>query len=154
LAALNTLLLIVIVPTLIIVMISAISWIVTRSRLRWRVALDAIAFLPHPVPNLLFALAIAYFALLVSNVIPLYRTIFVLMTVYVICWINFGTQILNNSMIQVHRELKETTQVNDVSTFRILCKVIVPLIHPGLVYAWIWTSLSTYQKLTITMFLA
>jgi len=153
-AALNTLLLMVVVPTLIVVMSSAISWIVTRSRLRWRVALDAIAFLPHPVPNLLFALAIAYFALLVSNVVPLYGTIFVLMAVYVICWISFGTRILNNSMIQVHRELEEAAQVGGVSTFRILYKVIVPLIRPGLVYAWIWTSLSAYRELTMAVFLA
>jgi iron(III) transport system permease protein len=150
----NTLLLMVIVPTLIVVMSSAISWIVTRSRLRWRVALDAIAFLPHPVPNLLFALAIAYFALLVSNVVPLYGTIFVLMAVYVICWISFGTRVLNNSMIQVHRELEEAAQVGGVSTFRILYKVIVPLIRPGLVYAWIWTSLSAYRELTMAVFLA
>lgn len=153
-AALNTLLLMVLVPTLIVIFCAAISWIVTRSRMRWRVALDAIAFLPHPVPNLLFALAIAYLALLVSNVIPIYGTIFVLMAVYVICWISFGTRVLNNSMIQVHRELEEAAQVGGVSTFRILAKVILPLIKPGLVYTWIWTSLSAYRELTMAVFLA
>ncbi|HET8563609.1 MAG TPA: ABC transporter permease subunit, partial [Candidatus Binatia bacterium] len=153
-AAWNTLLLMVLVPTLIVVISSAISWIVTRSRMKGRVVLDAIAFLPHPVPNLLFALSIAYFALLVSDVIPFYGTIFVLMAVYVICWISFGTRILNNSMIQVHRELEEAAQVGGVSTFRILWKVILPLVRPGLVYAWIWTSLSAYRELTMAVFLA
>jgi iron(III) transport system permease protein len=153
-AALNTVLLMVIVPTMILIVCSAISWIVTRSRLRWRVVLDAIAFLPHPVPNLLFALAIAYLALLISNVIPLYGTLFVLMLVYVVCWISFGTRVLNNSMIQVHRELEEAAQVGGVSTFRILTKVIVPLIKPGLIYTWIWTSLSAYRELTMAVFLA
>jgi iron(III) transport system permease protein len=153
-AALNTLLLMVIVPTVIVIFCAAISWIVTRSRMRWRVVLDAIAFLPHPVPNLLFALAIAYLALLISNVIPIYGTIFVLMAVYVICWISFGTRVLNNSMIQVHRELEEAAQVGGVSTFRILAKVIVPLIKPGLIYTWIWTSLSAYRELTMAVFLA
>lgn len=153
-AALNTLLLMVVVPTLIVILSSAISWIVTRSRLRWRVVLDAIAFLPHPVPNLLFALAVAYSALLVSNTVPVYGTIFVLIAVYVICWISFGTRVLNNSMIQVHRELEEAAQVGGVSTFRILSKVIVPLIKPGLVYTWIWTSLSAYRELTMAVFLA
>ena len=153
-AALNTLLLMVIVPTVILIFSAAISWIVTRSRMRWRVALDAIAFLPHPVPNLLFALAIAYLALLISNVIPIYGTILVLMAVYVICWISFGTRVLNNSMIQVHRELEEAAQVGGVSTFRILAKVIVPLIKPGLIYTWIWTSLSAYRELTMAVFLA
>jgi iron(III) transport system permease protein len=150
----NTLLLMISVPTFIVALSVPISWIVTRSRMRGRVVLDAIAFLPHPVPNLLFALAIAYFALLVSDVVPVYGTIFVLMAVYVICWISFGTRVLNNSMIQVHRELEEAAQVGGVSTFRILCKVIVPLIRPGLVYAWIWTSLSAYRELTMAVFLA
>jgi iron(III) transport system permease protein len=154
LAAWNTLILMVAVPTLILVMSSAISWVVTRSQMRGRFLLDAIAFLPHPVPNLLFALAIAYFALLVSDVIPLYGTIFVLMAVYVICWLSFGTRVLNNSMIQVHRELEEAAQVGGVPAFRILWKVILPLIRPGLVYAWIWTSLSAYRELSMAVFLA
>lgn len=153
-AAMNTVLLMVAVPTLIILICAAVSWIVTRSKLRWRVALDAVAFLPHPVPNLLFALAIAYLALLVSNVVPLYGTIFVIMAVYVICWISFGTRVLNNSMIQVHRELEEAAQVGGASSFKILAKIIVPLIKPGLIYAWIWTSLSAYRELTMAVFLS
>ena len=153
-AAGNTALLMAIVPTVIVIICSAISWIVTRSRMRWRVVLDAVAFLPHPVPHLLFALAIAYLALLISNIIPLYGTIYVLMAVYVVCWISFGTRVLNNSMIQVHRELEEAAQVGGASTFRVLIKVIVPLIKPGLIYTWIWTSLSAYRELTMAVFLA
>ena len=47
-AAGDAALLMVLVPTIIVVICAAISWIVTRSRLRWRVALDAVAFLPIP----------------------------------------------------------------------------------------------------------
>ena len=150
----NTLLLMVAVPTLVVVASTAISWVVTRSRLRGRVALDAIAFLPHPVPHLLFALAIAYFALLISDVVPLYGSIYVLIAVYAVCWISFGTRVLNNSMIQVHRELEEAAEVGGVPTLKIVRKVIAPLIRPGLVYAWIWTSLSAYRELTMAVFLA
>src|SRR5687768_2139651 len=88
------------------------------------------------------------FRALVSNLVPLYGTIFVIIAVYVVCWISFGTRVLNNSMIQVHRELEEAAQVGGVSTFRVLWNVIVPLVRPGLVYAWIWTSLSAYRELT------
>ena len=153
-AAGNTALLMAIVPTAIVIICSAISWIVTRSHMCWRVVLDAVAFLPHPVPHLLFALAIAYLALLISNIIPLYGTLYVLMAVYVVCWISFGTRVLNNSMIQVHRELEEAAQVGGASTFRVLIKIIAPLIKPGLVYTWIWTSLSAYRELTMAVFLA
>jgi iron(III) transport system permease protein len=150
----HTLLLMVFVPTILVLICAAISWIVTRSRLPGRVVLDAIAFLPHPVPNLLFALAIAYFALLVSDVLPIYGTIYVIMAVYIVCGVSFATRILNNSMIQLHRELEEAAQVGGVSKLGILCKVIVPLVRPGLVYAWIWTSLSAYRELTMAVFLA
>jgi iron(III) transport system permease protein len=153
-AALNTLLLMVVVPSLLIVICAAISWIVTRSQLRWRVVLDAVAFLPHPVPNLLFALAIAYFALWISNIVPVYGTIYVIVAVYVVCWVSFATRVLNNSMIQLHRELEEAAQVGGVSTLRILTNVVAPLIRPGIVYAWIWTSLSAYRELTMAVFLA
>ena len=153
-ASWNTLLLMIAVPTLVVAASTAISWVVTRSRLPGRAALDAIAFLPHPVPHLLFALAIAYFALVISNVVPLYGSIYVLMAVYVVCWISFGTRVLNNSMIQVHRELEEAAEVGGVPTLGILRKVIVPLIRPGLAYAWIWTSLSAYRELTMAVFLA
>jgi len=57
-------------------------------------------------------------------------------------------------MIQVHRELEEAAQVGGVSTFRILWKVILPLIRPGVVYVWIWTSLSAYRELTMAVVLA
>jgi len=87
-------------------------------------------------------------------VVPLYGTIFVLMAVYVVCWISFGTRVLNNSMIQVHRELEEAAQVGGASTLRVLTKIIAPLIKPGLVYVWIWTSLSAYRELTMAVFLA
>ena len=153
-AAVNTLVLMFIVPTLILIVSTAISWIVTRSDIKGRFILDAVAFLPHLVPNLLFALAIAYLALLISNVIPLYGTIYVLMAVYVVCWISFGTRVLNGSMIQVHKELEEAARVGGVRTFRILRKIILPIIRPGVVYAWIWTSMLAYRELTAAVLLA
>ena len=58
------------------------------------------------------------------------------------------------NMIQVHRELEEAAQVGGASTFRVLTKIIAPLIKPGLVYVWIWTSLSAYRELTMAVFLA
>jgi iron(III) transport system permease protein len=36
----------------------------------------------------------------------------------------------------------------------VLWKVILPLVRPGLTYAWIWTSLSAYRELTMAVFLA
>ncbi len=153
-SGLNTLFLMFAVPTAILFFSAAISWVVTRSRLRGRMVLDAIAFLPHPVPNLLFALAIAYLALVVSHVVPLYGSIHLLVLAYTLVWIGFGTRTLNSNMLQVHRELEEAAQVGGASALRIVRKIIVPLIRPGLVYVWIWTSLLAYRELTMAVLLS
>ncbi len=153
-SGLNTLFLMFAVPTAIVFFSAAISWVVTRSRLRGRMVLDAIAFLPHPVPNLLFALAIAYLALVVSHVVPIYGSIYLLVLAYTLVWIGFGTRTLNSNMLQVHRELEEAAQVGGASALRIVRKIIVPLIRPGLVYAWIWTSLLAYRELTMAVLLS
>ncbi|MBM4298515.1 MAG: iron ABC transporter permease, partial [Deltaproteobacteria bacterium] len=153
-SALNTLFLMAVVPTLVVLLSAAISWIVTRSRMRGRFVLDAIAFLPHPVPNILFALSIAYLALLISNILPIYGTIYVLLIVYVVCWISFGTRLLNSNMLQVHKELEEAAQVGGVRALRILGKIIIPLVRPGLVYAWVWMALMAYRELTMAVLLA
>lgn len=153
-SALNTLFLMVAVPTLVVILSATISWIVTRSRMRGRFILDAIAFLPHPVPNILFALSIAYLALMISDIIPIYGTIYVLLAVYVVCWISFGTRLLNGNMLQVHKELEEAAQVGGVRALRILGRIIIPLVRPGLVYAWVWTALMAYRELTMAVLLA
>lgn len=153
-SGMNTLFLMFSVPTVIIFFSSAISWVVTRSRLKGRLVLDAIAFLPHPVPNLLFALAMAYAALILSDVVPLYGSLYLLMLAYAIVWLGFGTRALNSNMIQVHRELEEAAQVGGVPTLRILRKVIVPLIRPGMIYVWIWSSLLAYRELTMAVLLS
>jgi iron(III) transport system permease protein len=150
----NTVFLMLAVPTSVLIASAAISWVVTRSHLKWRLFIDAMAFLPHPVPNLLFALAIAYAGLLVWNIVPIYGTIYTLMVAYVVCWISFGTRVLNSTMLQVHRELEEAAQVAGVSALRILLKVMLPLIRPALVYSWIWTSLLVYRELTMAVLLA
>jgi len=93
-------------------------------------------FLPHPVPHLLFALSIAYLALLISNVIPLYaRSSFDGGLRRVLDQLRHA--VLNNSMIQVHRDWKKRRRLAARRPWRILLKVIVPLIKPGLIYTWI-----------------
>ncbi len=71
----NTLVLVFAVPTLALVFGTAISWIVVRSGLRGRFLYDWVAFLPHAVPNLIFALAAVIVELFVlPKGFPLYGT--------------------------------------------------------------------------------
>jgi len=151
----HTLILMATVPTLALIFGAAVSWVVVRSGMRWRFLFDWMAFLPHAVPNLIFAIAMVIVALdVVPKSISFYGTIFILMAVYVLVRISLVTRVLNGALVQIHRELEEAAHVSGLSTFVTMIKVTVPLLLPALANLWIWTALLTYRELTMAAFLA
>ncbi len=150
----NTALLMVVVSTLVLCLSFAISWIVVRSKARGRFALDAVAFLPHAVPGIIFALSASYVALFVLGAyVPIYGTIFLLMAVYVLERTSFGTRMLNNALAQIHPELEEAGQVMGIPLFRRMGKILIPLLLPAFVNGWLWIALLVYRELTIASLL-
>lgn len=151
----HTLELMVAVPTFALIFGLAISWVVVRSRSRVRFLFDYLAFLPHAVPNLIFAIAMMIIALdFVPKSIPFYGTIFILMAVYVLVRISLVTRVLNAALIQIHAELEEAAHVSGLRTFATMAKVTIPLLLPAVANLWIWTALLTYRELTMAAFLA
>jgi iron(III) transport system permease protein len=150
----NTVLLMISVATLVLLLSLAISWIVVRSRARGRFLLDTVAFLPHAVPGIIFALSASYIALfLLRDFVPIYGTIFLLMAVYVLERTSFGTRMLNNALAQIHPELEEAGQVMGISLLRRIRTIVAPILLPALVNGWLWIALLTYRELTIASLL-
>jgi len=150
----NTAFLMAAVATLVLALSLAISWIVVRSKARGRFVLDAVAFLPHAVPGIIFALSAAYVALfLLRDIVPIYGTVFLLLAVYVLERTSFGTRMLNNAIAQVHPELEEAGQVMGIGLFRRIATILAPLLIPACVNGWLWIALLTYRELTIASLL-
>jgi len=123
---------------------------VLRSGVRFRVLFDAVAFLPHAVPHLILAIATMFAALfLLRNVVPLYGSLMILVFVYTISRISFATRIINNSLAQIHPELEEAAFVGGLKLLQVMWKILIPLLKPALVYAWIWMALLCYRELTM-----
>lgn len=153
-AAKNTAILTLSVPTLLVVIGLAISWVVIRSRTRFAWLYDVVAFLPHAVPNLIFSVAILIVALFwIPQWIPFYDTVYILMAAFVIARISFPTRIYNNALLQIHREIDEAGYVFGLGPFGVLRRILVPLLAPATLYAWIWMALLTYRELTLAAFL-
>jgi len=144
-----------IVPTITVALSVAISWVVLRSRARGRALFDFFAFLPVTIPPIVFSIAALLLALFVlRQVVPIYGTIWILVLVYVIARLSYGTRMTNSAMIQIHHELDEAAQVSGAGTAGVLRAVLVPLLAPSLLYAWIWIALLTYRELTLPVVLA
>jgi len=151
----NTAILMALVPTITLALSVAVSWVVLRSTMRGRAVVDFFAFLPVTVPPIVFSVAALLLALFVSSRgVPLYGTLALLVIVYVIARLSYGTRMTNSALIQIHRELDEAAQVSGAGTVGVLRHVLAPLLTPTLLYAWIWIALLTYRELTLPVVLA
>ncbi len=145
----NSIVIALIAPTLTLIGSFAFSWIVLRSRLRGRLLLDGVAFLPHAVPGIIFALGavlIALFAL--PRAIPLYGSVAIIIIVNSVGWIAFGTRVVNTALMQIHPELEESGLVCGATPFQSIRKIMLPLLLPALAGAWIWLALLALRELT------
>lgn len=149
-AGANTALLMVLVPTLTLILSVAISWVVLRTKMKGRFLFDFLAFLPLAIPAIVFSVAALLLALFVlRKVLPIYGTIWILLIVYVVARLSYGTRMTNSALIQIHKELEESAQICGAATGGVLARVLVPLLAPSLAYAWIWIALLTYRELTL-----
>ena len=151
----NTIFLMLVVPTITVAISVAMSWVVLRSKVHGRALFDFFAFLPVTVPPIVFSIAALLLALFAINrVVPIYGTIWILVLVYVIARLSYGTRMTNTAMIQIHRELDEAALVSGAGTSGVLRSVLIPLLAPSMLYAWIWIALLTYRELTLPVVLS
>ncbi len=151
----NTLLLMALVPTIALVLSLAISWVILRSKIRGRSFVDFLAFLPQAIPGIIFSVAALLLSLFVlGKIVPLYGTVSLLIAVYAISRLGYGTRMTNSGLIQIHRELEESAQVGGATTFSLVRSILVPLLAPTLLYTWIWIALMAYRELTLPVLLS
>ena len=150
----NTVTLMVVVPTVVLLFSFCVSWLVVRSRSRARYALEFGAFLPHTLPEVLFAIGALLAALFVlRDFVPLYDTVWLIAIVYIVVRMAFATRALNGALLQVHKELEEAASVAGLSILRTARRVVLPLIKSTILSVWIWTMLLVYREVTVAVFL-
>ncbi len=149
----NTIIVVLSVGAMSMLMGLIISWIVLRTRLPGRYALDTISMVPHAVPAVAFALSIAFIGLLLGRVVPLYGSLFAIILADVMRRIPFATRTIHGSLIQIHPELEEAVLTSGGSRVVAIRTVLAPLIIPSLFYNFMWAALHAYSEVTVALFL-
>ena len=143
------------VPTLALAASCLFSWVVLRWRSRLRFAFEAIAFLPHAVPSIVFGLAALIATLyLAAGPVDLYGSLTALVIVLSVTQLSFGTRITNAALIQVGSEMDEAAQVAGASTVTVVRQILLPLLRPALLYGWLWLGLLAVRELTVSALLS
>lgn len=151
----NTILLIVGVCVGVLVFGVMISWVVVRTKLKIRHAMDAVALLPHAIPGLAFAFALFIVALMIQvwTGITVLGTLGILIVANILHDLSYTTRVANSALLQVHNELEESSRTCGVSSLKTIFFILVPIIRPALVFATIWVALRTFSELTMAQFL-
>jgi iron(III) transport system permease protein len=150
----DTLILMVLTPTATLALALCFSWIVLRSHVPGRAWFDFVAFLPHAMPGIVFGVGALLLALFVIGpIVPAFGTLWLLLVVFVVGRISYATRMTNAGLVQIHKELEESAQVGGASTGGVLRRILVPLLAPTLVNAWLWIALMTFRELTLAVLL-
>ena len=137
--------------TLIMLVTSVICWIVVKTRLPGRWLLDNIASLPMVFPGLVLGLSIMIFYLNVP--VGVYGTIWIMFIAYVTRFMPYGLRYNTTSMLQIHKELEESSQMSGASWFTTFRRIILPLLKPGLLAGWIYVMIVSIRELSASILL-
>jgi iron(III) transport system permease protein len=149
----NTAILVLLAPTIATALSIIVSWVTVRHRFPFRGLLDGLAFLPQAVPHIVFAAALAYLALVYRRWLPIYGTIGIIVLAHGIAYLAFGSRTLNSAMLQIHHELEESGRVCGSSPFRVLRRIVLPLMAGAVFNAWLFISLLSYREVTMALLL-
>jgi iron(III) transport system permease protein len=152
----NTIALVVSVALLTLFCSFMISWVVVRTRFRIRSVMDALALLPHAIPGLAFAFALAMIAIVAARWVPslpLKGTIGIIILVNVISRLAYGTRVTNAALLQIKPELEESARLCGARMASTMGRIVAPLLKPSLAYAALWTAMLTVREVSMALML-
>ena len=142
------------VPTISVLFALCLSWVVVRTRMRARKAIDMVVMAAIGIPSIVGALTFLYLGLAVYSFLPIYTTIWIIVFAMSTRYLTWGTRTINSAMMQLHRELEEACSVSGIGMGRAFISVVVPIIAPALLFSWFWIALLSLRELTIPILLA
>lgn len=154
-ATVNTAIITFATATLTVALSFFVSWIVVRTKVRGRMALDALTFLAHAVPGIVIALAFIFVYLQPPfRSLHLYGTVWIITLALVTQYVAFTTRATNAAITQVHRELEEAARISGVGRIATLARITLPLVLPAFAAAWIWVAAHAVRSFSVPVMLA
>jgi iron(III) transport system permease protein len=129
-----------------------ISWVLVRSRSRWRAALDVLAFTPHAMPGVIIGLSILLIYLLLP--VPVVGTIWIIVIALATQWITLATRLMTGAVVQVNNQLEEAAWVSGAGWATTIRRVVLPLVAPAFWNGVLLLFLFAVKVLTIPLILS
>jgi len=140
------------VATIVVALTSLAAWITLRTRVPGRWLLDGLAFAPIAIPGTIIGISVLLTYLTLP--LPLYGTVFLITIAHVTLFLPYGMRLASDALLRVHPELEEAAALSGASWAAVYRKILLPLLLPGLIAAWITIVAVSFRELSATIFLA
>jgi iron(III) transport system permease protein len=137
--------------TVVVGLTLVMAWIARRSASRFAWLLDALASAPIAIPSVIIGASILFTYLVIPA--GVYDTIWILLIAYVTLSLPYGMRFASSGITQIHRELEEAAEVSGARIGQIFWRVLLPLLLPFLLAAWIYVFVLSVRELGASIFL-
>jgi len=139
------------VATVGVLIMAVLVWIIYRSQLRGRGAIEYLAMFPGAVPRLVFGLALLWAWLNIP--ISIYGTLWLLALAYFTVMLPLGVRTLAGVVLQIDKSLEECARVCGAGWGYQMRTVTLPLLRPGILAAWLLIFMACVRELGVSVFL-
>jgi iron(III) transport system permease protein len=127
-----------------------IAYVIVKVKSKASSFLESLTFLSFSFPGMIIGVGFMWF--LVKT--PIYATIWGLLVAYVGTYLPYGVRPLRSAFMQIDEELEESARVFGASFLRSLKDIVVPLIAPGVISAWVLTACMFIRELSVSVVLS
>lgn len=146
----NSLFLAVVGATLGVLLSLFVAYVVVKLRTKAAGLLDTLSFLSFSFPGIVIGIGFMWFFVQT----PLYATLTALLLAYIAAYLPYGIRPLSAAFVQVHAHLEESSLVSGASSMTTMRRIIIPLLIPGVVSAWILMATMYIRELTVSVVLS
>ena len=113
--------------------------------------LDQVATAPLVFPAIVMSVAFLY--VFIDLPIPLYGTLASVVIASASRFLPYGMRYAYAGVLQIHTDLEEASMSSGARRFRTFLRIVVPLLGPALVSAWLFVFLLSVQSVSLPLLL-
>jgi iron(III) transport system permease protein len=113
----------------------AMAWVVSRTRVPGRQALEYLVLLPISVPGIAFGVGVMLEWINVP--VAVYGTSVIILLAFIGRFTAYAVRSVSASLVQLHPELEESARVFGYGAVRTFARITFPLILPSVLASWI-----------------
>lgn len=137
-------------PTISLMLALPISWILVRTKIKGRGILDFVAMAPLSIPGTVLGIGALWAWIRFPS---LFGSIWLLVIALVSAFFAYGVRATSSGLLQIGKELEESSYVLGAGKFVTFRRVLVPLLKPALATGWILLFSLFYRDVSLVILL-